>query len=147
MSVVEKIHEVFIKNGKTLAFAESCTGGMLAHLITSVAGASKFFLGSVVAYSNPMKEKLLGVKSDKTHGAVSAEVASEMLHGIFSISQADFAIAVTGFVDKEKIWAALGERNKPAKIISLQLKGTRTQVIEECSHKLLESLYELFTSR
>ena len=83
---------------KTLALAESCTGGFIAHQITNVPGASEIFLGGIVAYSNGVKEKFLGVKKNslKKFGAVSANVAGEMAEGARKKFGADFAIAVTG---------------------------------------------------
>jgi nicotinamide-nucleotide amidase len=81
-----------------LAVAESCTGGMIAHLLTSVAGSSRVFLGGVVAYANSMKMKYLdvGERLLATHGAVSREVAEAMAIGIRDRSNADVTIAVTG---------------------------------------------------
>ena len=86
------------KREKTLALAESCTGGFIANGITNVPGASKVFLGGIVAYSNGVKEKFLGVRPEalKKHGAVSGFVAREMAEGARKKFGADFAIAVTG---------------------------------------------------
>ena len=83
---------------QTLALAESCTGGCLAHRLTNVPGASEVFLGGVVAYSNAVKQKFLGVRADTLarHGAVSEAVAREMAEGARKKFGADFAIAVTG---------------------------------------------------
>jgi PncC family amidohydrolase len=83
---------------KTLALAESCTGGFIANGITNIPGASKIFLGGIVAYSNGAKEKFLGVHPQilKKHGAVSEAVAREMAEGARKKLGADFAIAVTG---------------------------------------------------
>jgi nicotinamide-nucleotide amidase len=83
---------------KTLALAESCTGGNIAHRVTNVPGASSVFLGGVVSYANEAKEKILGVRSQtlKEHGAVSEIVACEMAEGAREKFGADFAIAVTG---------------------------------------------------
>lgn len=82
----------------TLAIAESCTGGYLAHLITSVAGSSRYFQGSVVAYANKVKEEILGVKRGtlEQHGAVSEQVVTEMALGVREKLHADYAIAVSG---------------------------------------------------
>jgi nicotinamide-nucleotide amidase len=83
---------------KTLALAESCTGGGLAQRVTDVPGASEVFLGGVVSYANSAKEKFLGVRAETlaTHGAVSEPVAREMALGAREKFGADFAIAVTG---------------------------------------------------
>jgi nicotinamide-nucleotide amidase len=98
----EEIEEVVVKlliaKQKTLALAESCTGGALAQRVTNVPGASEIFLGGVVSYANCAKEKFLGVRSETlaAHGAVSEAVAREMAVGAREKFGADFAIAVTG---------------------------------------------------
>ncbi len=83
---------------KTLALAESCTGGLIASRLTDVPGASEVFLGGVVSYANAAKEKFLGVRSETlaAHGAVSEAVAREMALGARGKFGSDFAIAVTG---------------------------------------------------
>lgn len=84
--------------GKTLSAAESCTGGEIAHLITSVAGSSAYFLGSVTSYAVSVKEKVLGVPADviEKHGVVSSEVAAAMAEGVRSLTGSDYAVATTG---------------------------------------------------
>ena len=83
---------------QTLALAESCTGGGIAHRVTNVPGASAVFLGGVVSYANDVKEKILGVHAEtlKRHGAVNEAVAREMAAGARQKFGADFAVAVTG---------------------------------------------------
>ena len=83
---------------KTLALAESCTGGNIAHRLTNVPGASEIFFGGVVSYANEVKEKFVGVRAEtlQQHGAVSEEVAREMAAGAREKFGADFALAVTG---------------------------------------------------
>jgi nicotinamide-nucleotide amidase len=84
--------------GATLALAESCTGGLVGAMITAVPGASDFFLGSVIAYSNAMKVGLLGVQEATLakHGAVSEPCAKQMAEGARRVSGASLAVAVTG---------------------------------------------------
>ena len=86
------------RRGETLAAAESCPGGLLSARLTDVAGASEAYVGGVVAYSNRLKEELLGVPSDAllAHGAVSAEVARAMAAGARQRLQADWGVGVTG---------------------------------------------------
>lgn len=86
------------ERGLTCAAAESCTGGLISHLITQVPGSSEYFLGSVVSYSNAVKEHVLGVdRSDlDCYGAVSEQVARSMLKGVLRLTGADTGMAVTG---------------------------------------------------
>jgi len=82
----------------TVAAAESCSGGEVAHRITAVAGSSAYFLGSIVAYANAAKHALLGVPEEllATRGAVSAECAAAMAEGARRAFGADLAVATTG---------------------------------------------------
>lgn len=92
------IVQLLAARGKTLALAESCTGGNIAHRITNVPGASEVFLGGVVSYANEVKEKFVGVRAEtlRQHGAVSEAVARELAAGAREKFGADFALAVTG---------------------------------------------------
>jgi PncC family amidohydrolase len=85
------------EKGWTLALGESCTGGLIAHRITDVPGSSNYFLGGVMAYSNSVKERLLGVKSETLEavGAVSEEIAREMAQGASQNIGSDVGISVT----------------------------------------------------
>ena len=82
----------------SIATAESCTGGYLAHRITSVPGSSAYFMGSIIAYDNAVKTNLLNVKSEtlEVHGAVSAQTVKEMVQGALELLQTDVAIAISG---------------------------------------------------
>ena len=86
------------ESGRTVAFAESCTGGMVASLVTDVAGSSAYFLGGVVTYANDAKEDLLGVNSEtlRRFGAVSEETARAMARGVRDRFGADVGLSVTG---------------------------------------------------
>lgn len=90
--------EHLIDRNLTIGTAESCTGGNIAHMITSIAGSSKYFRGSVVSYVNDVKIGTLGVKSETIdkYGAVSKETAEEMVQGIQKMMKVDCAIAITG---------------------------------------------------
>jgi nicotinamide-nucleotide amidase len=83
---------------KTVAVAESCTGGAIANRITNVSGSSEVFVNACVTYSNESKVRLLGVREEtlKAHGAVSKEVAQEMAEGVRTHSKTDFGISTTG---------------------------------------------------
>lgn len=86
--------------GKTLATAESCTGGYIAHLITSIPGSSAYFNGTVVSYANTIKENVLGVKHDtlETAGAVSEETVLQMAKGALELMNTDYALATSGIM-------------------------------------------------
>ena len=86
------------KNHKTLCAAESCTGGEISHLITTVPGASEYYLGSVTSYAIPVKENVLNVPSEtiSKFGVVSAEVAEAMAEGVRKLMGADYAVSTTG---------------------------------------------------
>jgi PncC family amidohydrolase len=86
------------KRGWKLAAAESCTGGLLGHRITNVAGSSDYYTGSITAYANQAKERLLGVKAAtlERYGAVSAETAGEMARGVRKSLEAEVGISITG---------------------------------------------------
>jgi nicotinamide-nucleotide amidase len=96
--VVDALVRELARTGRTIATAESCTGGLIAHLITSVPGVSKSFPGGLVAYSSEAKVNLLDVPESliKTHGAVSPEVAGEMARRVRERFRADLGLAVTG---------------------------------------------------
>jgi|TARA_B110000902_G_scaffold38330_1_gene40724 nicotinamide-nucleotide amidase len=117
------IGQLLNKNNLTLATAESCTGGYLAHMITSVPGSSRYFKGSVIAYSNEVKIAQLGVRAEdlKQHGAVSEEVAKAMAEGVRKELNADIAIATTGIAGPDggtvekpvgTVWIAYSDKYK-----------------------------------
>ena len=88
-----------LKNaGKTIALAESCSGGYVSHLITTVPGSSAYFQGAVVPYHNAFKERILGVKSEtlSSHGAVSEATVAEMAEGVRALFNADYGLASSG---------------------------------------------------
>lgn len=117
------VGEMLKARGLTIGTAESCTGGFLAHCITSVAGSSAWYNGSVIAYSNELKTKLLGVNPDtlEAHGAVSEETVVEMVRGALEELGTDIAVAVSGIAGPDggtpekpvgTIWIAVGNRSE-----------------------------------
>lgn len=90
--------ELLLEQGLGLVVAESCTGGLVGHLITNVPGSSQYFLGGVMAYANETKIKLLGVRQDTLdeHGAVSRETVLEMATGVRRLLAADIGAAISG---------------------------------------------------
>lgn len=121
---MEKLFEVELGNllrgtGRTLAAAESCTGGMIAHLITTVSGSSEYFLGSVTSYAVPVKEKLLGVSLETIDcfGIVSAQVAAGMAEGVRRLVGSTFSVATTGWAD------SYGDEREPAGTVWMAVSG------------------------
>ncbi len=121
--VVEKLTAL----GKTIATAESCTGGFIAHQITNVSGSSKVFLAGFVTYANAAKTAALGVDAAliERHGAVSEPVAQQMAEGALKNSGADFALATTGIAGPEG-----GTPEKPVGtvFVALAVRGGKTLV-------------------
>jgi PncC family amidohydrolase len=98
IEIARHVGEVLRARGLRLATAESCTGGLVAHLITEVPGSSDYFEGALVTYANDVKVALADVPPDvlEAHGAVSAEVATAMAEGTRRRLGVDIAVAVTG---------------------------------------------------
>ena len=94
----QRVGEALRTQGLTLAMAESCTGGLIAHRITNIAGSSAYFLGSIVSYSNSAKEYMLGVQPAIliANGAVSEPTARQMARGARTAFQSQVAVSVTG---------------------------------------------------
>jgi nicotinamide-nucleotide amidase len=121
--ISREISELLWEKEKTLATAESCTGGRIAEAVIAVPGASKYFKGGIICYVNEVKERLLGVSHDllEEKTAVCEEVAVEMVKGACATLDTDYAIAATGFAGpgggtKEipvgTIWPACGTKDK-----------------------------------
>lgn len=94
----QTVGNMLLEQNLSIGTAESCTGGYLAHLITSVAGSSAYFKGSIISYANEVKQELLGVKPEtlQQFGAVSEQTVSEMLDGALTQLRTDIAIAISG---------------------------------------------------
>lgn len=98
VTLEEEVCRLLLSKGLTLSLAESCTGGNISRMITSIPGSSGWFTGGVIAYSNEIKEKILGVKSSTIadFGAVSVECASEMAEGVSRLTGSSVSVATTG---------------------------------------------------
>ena len=129
-TVPEVLGDLLHERELTVACAESCTGGNLAHRITQVPGSSAYFLGSVVSYSNDVKARVLGVsRSDiSTYGAVSREVVEQMATGVASLMRTDCAIATSGIAGPDG-----GTALKPVGTVWIAVKYGE-QTVSECIH-------------
>jgi nicotinamide-nucleotide amidase len=97
------IGKSLMSGGKTVCTAESCTGGEIAHLLTSIPGSSAYYVGSVVAYANYAKTQILGINEEiiEKHGAVSEEVVRELAIGVRKLFRTDYAVATSGIAGPE----------------------------------------------
>ena len=126
VALAERLQGICLGRGLTVAFAESCTGGLIASTLTSVAGSSGYFLGGVVSYSNEAKEAFLDVPPAtlEAHGAVSAQVAKAMAAGARASFAADLATGITGIAGPDG-----GSEEKPVGLTYLGLAdGAGTDV-------------------
>jgi len=140
-NIVDYIIDVLSRNQKTVSFAESCSGGLLSYYFTKNNGASKILDGSLVTYSNDLKENWLGVHNETLieNGAVSAEVVKEMSDGVKSVSNADYALSIsgiagdTGGTEQKPVGTVyIGVRSEnDTKEVRLQLNGDRNYVQEQ----------------
>lgn len=147
-----KLRDLLLTAKRTISIAESCTGGYISHLITAISGSSRYFKGSVVAYSNEIKEKILGVDSAliEQHGAVSNKVVRSMVIGIKKLFRSDYAIAISGIAgptggtqDKVvgTVWFAYYINNN---ILTEKhiFKGDRLSIIQQAAQKSISIFIE-----
>ena len=144
------VQKVLKAKNKTIGTAESCTGGYIAHLITSNPGSSVGYKGSIVSYANDVKEKILGVtdKTLRTAGAVSEETVIQMVKGAVEKLNVDFVVATSGIMGpdggtKEKpvgtVWIAAGNKEK-IETAKLAFRFDRERNIEMTAHTALNFL-------
>jgi nicotinamide-nucleotide amidase len=150
------IGKILKERNKTLGSAESCTGGYIAHLITSVAGSSAYYKGSVVSYANEIKENVLGVKHETlaSVGAVSEETVTQMAKGTIEKLNVDYAVATSGIMGPDggsvekpvgTVWIAAGSRKN---IIAKQFRFRfdRDRNIKQTAHTALDFLRKFILS-
>lgn len=127
-TLAEVIGKMLVEKGHTLAVAESCTGGYISHLITSVPGSSRWYKGGITAYSNEIKQNLLGVYEDSlnNYGAVSELVVSEMAEGVRKKLNADFTVATSGIAGPTG-----GTEEKPVGTVWIAVAGPAKTVAEK----------------
>ena len=152
LEAVQKVHELFKQEGLTLSVAESCTGGLISHLLTILPGASTFFNGGVVTYSIDFKERFLGISSEiiSSHGVVSEETAREMAERIRIIAKTDYSLSTTGNLGpdvlegKEKglVYIAVSKKGKTFSR-EMRLRGSREKNKEDAALEALRFLIEI----
>jgi nicotinamide-nucleotide amidase len=149
--LVEKVHKVFKKEGLTLSVAESCTGGLISHYLTTLPGASTFFTGAIVSYSEDIKKDVLGVLSRTllNHGVVSEQTAREMAEKVRLLTKTDYALSTTGnlgpdVMEKKERGLVYVAASREGKTVSqrLHLRGKRSENIEEASFSALKLLVD-----
>ena len=153
-NIEEALQAKMTSLSKTLSSAESCTGGGIARRLVGICGSSNYFLGGVVSYSNQAKRDILGVKEEtlEAFGAVSPQVAKEMVQGALDQFQSDWAVAVTGIAGPggasegkpvEMVVAAIAEKDHDPIIWTMQLNGSRQEVIEQTIENVLQKLFQI----
>ncbi|MCX6353328.1 MAG: nicotinamide-nucleotide amidohydrolase family protein [Candidatus Aureabacteria bacterium] len=150
--VEKKVGLMLRERNLTIAIAESCTGGLLGHMVTQVPGSSDYFMGGVIAYHNDAKIKLLGVKgmTIKRYGAVSRQTAIEMADGACRIFRADIALSTTGIagpgggtVEKPVGLVYIGLATMRGKMVKKHLfSGSRHNIKKKAAYAALVTLQE-----
>ncbi len=151
--IVEQIHTSLIKNKKTVAVAESCTGGLLSNILTQLSGSSKYFILGIVTYSNKAKENILKIPRQliAKKGAVSGEVAQKMAQQVRKLAKTDFGIGTTGIAGptgataQKPVGTVFMAINSGKKNIckKYHFKGNRAAIRKKAAWKSLELLREL----
>ncbi|GAB3009242.1 competence/damage-inducible protein A [Niabella terrae] len=147
------VGKILKEQGKSMASAESCTGGLIAHLVTSIPGSSDYYKGTVVAYSNEIKEQVLGVDPQvlKTVGAVSETTAQQMVQGAIRTMGTDYAVATSGIMGPGggseakpvgTVWIAAGSKES-IRTKQLHLGFDRTRNIQTTALHTLNLLRRL----
>ena len=157
IKLVNKVSDELKKQKVTIATAESCTGGLLAHTLTNISGSSEYFDRGVVSYSNKSKQDLLGVSNQliAQYGAVSKEVAENMANGIRQTAMVQYAIATTGIAGptggtKEKpvglVYIAIATKDR-VYVKDFLFSGSRLTNKENTVTAALEFLLKILTQR
>lgn len=152
-----EIGKILTQTEQTIAVAESCTGGLLSHVLTGVSGSSGYFIGGVVAYSNRIKESILGVKAEtlEQFGAVSKQTAQEMADGIRTRFKTDIGLSTTGIAGptggtSEKpvglVWIGISTLNN-TRTIECHFDGDRELVKVSTVQKILSILLTDFKEK
>ena len=130
--IYQKVVKLLIKKKVKIAFAESCTGGLLSSAITSVSGSSKVFTLGLVTYSNHSKNNILKVpkKIIRKHGAVSVQSCLSMVNNLSKISKSNIAVSITGIAGPRG-----GSKEKPIGLVYIGIKRNNKIKINKCLFK------------
>ena len=152
LKIIKRVHELFREKGLTLSAAESCTGGLISHYITTLPGASNFFEAGVVSYSAESKKEILGIPPViiSEYGVVSGETAKMMAEKVRVLTGADFSVATTGNLGPEVlegkqkglVYVAVSKRGETFSK-ELRLSGDRKKNKEEAAQEALKLLIEI----
>ena len=145
ISLEESFVRTLSAKGLTLSTAESCTGGLVAKMITDVSGSSQCFLGGYVAYSNELKISMLGVLPEilEKYGAVSEEVVCEMAEGALKVTSSDFAIATTGFAEPVGlVYVAIAGKDRATEVFTVNSRKDRDTVRKRAAVFALGKLFQ-----
>ena len=149
-ALAEELGKLLLEKGLTLSTAESCTGGGIASVITSISGSSEYFKGGIVAYANEVKTALLGVSETtlEKHGAVSEETVQEMAKGAMKSMKTSCAIATSGIAgpgggSEEKpvglVWIGVSSQ-MGTETVKMTFRGDRKRNIERFASSALDTL-------
>ncbi|MFA5033823.1 MAG: CinA family protein [bacterium] len=157
MNLSKELARILKEKKLTISVVESCSGGLIQKIITDTAGSSEYFLGGVVAYSNELKEKLIGVKHSTLlkYGAVSKETSVELANGITKITGSDIGISTTGIAGpgggtKDKpvglvyIGICIGKKTTSYKYL---FKGNREKIRKQTAEEGLKKVIEMLNFR
>jgi nicotinamide-nucleotide amidase len=147
------LHNFLMNSNKKLAIAESCTGGLLGKIITDFAGSSKYFISSLVTYSNSAKENLLFVNPETilNKGAVSPETAIEMVNGLEKHFNLDYGVSITGIAGPDGgssdkpvglVYIAIKTKSNKPKVFEYRFPGNREAIRESSANNALYQLYK-----
>ena len=138
------VGRLLIKNRKTIATAESCTGGLIGDRLTNISGSSLYYKGGIVAYSNPVKEKTIGVKKETldSAGSVSEETALEMARGIRNKLNADIGLSTTGIAGPKG-----GTKEKPVGLVYIAISYDRGEKVYRFTFTPYRKTNKLMTSQ
>lgn len=159
ISLEQHLLQTLASQGKKLAVAESCSGGHLSDMLTSVTGSSNAFLGGIICYSNVAKHKLLGIPMEQLEGveapgAVSEETAAAMAENVAELTGADYGVSITGVAGPSEsegkpvglVYVGIAKRGKKAVVVKLLQSGNRETIKLRASKSSLYHLWKLLKS-